>query len=194
MHTRTMLGVMAVLAIPAGALATARIGITSQSFRNPIKANIYATQWGSTPLFNLLLQTSPDVWGYDITQGIVTFAPAAADGTPSQMGWHDHPEPILFVQVVQGGLWFQEKPHLDCLTYYPTGSVLTEAQGNIHNAYNLDKKTPTILYVTAFVERYLTSTRIDAPDPFTGDPNVASPPPPLCPDSPVPPAAVNAGR
>jgi hypothetical protein len=184
---------MAVLAIPVGsALATARIGITSQAFRNPITVNIYSTQWGSSPLFNLLLQTSPDAWGYDLVNSVVTFAPAAADGTPSQMGWHDHPVPILFVQIVQGGLWFQEKPHLDCLTYYPTGSVLTEAQGHIHNAYNFDKKTATIIYVSGFVERYLTATRTEAPDPFTGDPNVASPPPPLCADSPVPPATGNA--
>jgi hypothetical protein len=195
MHAKTILGFMAVLAIPLGsALATDRVGITSLAFRNPIKVNIYSTQWGPAPLFNLLLQTSPDTWGYDLATSMVTFAPATADGTPSQMGWHDHPVPILLVTIVQGGLWFQERPHLDCLTYYPTGSVLTEAQGNIHNAYNFDKKTATILWVTGFVERYMPATRTEEPDPFTGDPNVASPPPPLCRDSPVPPAVASPAR
>lgn len=188
MHTR-ILGLTAAMTITVGsALATPRIGITSQAFRNPINVNIYASQWGSSPLFNLLLMTSPDAWGYDLVNSVVTFDPASPDGTPSQMGWHDHPVPILFVQIVQGGMWFQEKPHLDCLTYYPTGSVLTESQGNIHNAYNLDKKTATILYVSGFVERYLPATRTDAPDPITGNANVASPPPGLCRDSPIPPA------
>ena len=87
--------------------------------------NIYTTQWGNSPLFNLLLQTSPDAWGYDLSQGISTFAPADANGIPSVT--------ILFVQIVQGALWIQEKSRPDCLTYYPTGSVVIESKGYIHN-------------------------------------------------------------
>ena len=195
MHTKALLGFMAVLAVPFGlALATPPVGMTSQaSFRSPLKVNIYSTQWGPSPLFNLLLQTSPGDWGYDLVQGVGTFAAADASGTPSQSGWHEHPVPILLAQIVQGALWIQDKTRLDCVTYYPTGSVVIETKGYIHNAYNLDKKTATIIYTTSFRERHLTAGRIDYPDPITGDPNVASPPPPLCADSPVP-AAANAAR
>jgi hypothetical protein len=196
MHAKTILGLVALLAIALEtALATPPVGMTSQaSYRSPLKLNIYVTQWGSSPLFNLLLQTSSDAWGYDLVQGIGTFAAADANGTPSQSGWHEHPVPILFTQIVQGALWIQDKSRLDCLTYYPTGSIVLESKGYIHNAYNLDKKTATIIYTTSFRERYLTVGRIEYPDPITGDPNIASPPPPLCSDSPVPPAAANAGR
>src|SRR5262249_8713905 len=88
MDTRPFLGFMALLAVPFGlALATPPLGMTSQaSFRSPLKVNIYSTQWGPSPLFNLLLQTSPDDWGYDLVQGVGTFAAADANGTPSQSG------------------------------------------------------------------------------------------------------------
>ena len=136
------------------------------------------------------MQTSDSAWGYDMIHATNTFAAAAADGTPSQSGWHDHPVPIGLVQVIQGGLWIQEGSNLGCLTYYPTGSMFVEGAGHIHNAYNFDKKTPAITLATWFIERYLSSTRRDQPDPVTSDPNVASPPPTqLCPDSAVPPAS-----
>jgi hypothetical protein len=90
--------------------------------------------------------------------------------------------------VIQGGVWIQEKPHLDCLTYYPAGSLFVEGIGHIHNAYNFDKKTPAVVQATWFLERYLPATRTDRPDQVTGDANVAAPPPPLCADSPLPPA------
>jgi hypothetical protein len=189
-HTKT-LGVLAGLALLSGsALATPGIGFTSQSTRSKIPLNLYATQWGSSPLFNFVMQSSNDAWGYDLIHATNTFAPAAADGTPSQSGWHDNPVPIGLVQVVQGGLWIQEKPDLDCLTYYPAGSMFVEGAGHIHNAYNFDKKTPAMTLATWFLERYLPSIRRDQPDQVTGDPKVASPPPTaLCKDSPVPPAA-----
>jgi hypothetical protein len=183
------LGVLAGLALVSGsALATTQIGYTSQSTRTQINANIYTTQWAPSPLFNLLVQTSDKTWGYDLIHATNTFAPASADGTPSQSGWHDHPVPIGLVQVMQGGLWVQEQSALACLTYYPTGSMFTEAAGHLHNVFNFDKKTPAITLATWFLGRSLTSTRRDQPDPTTGDPNVASPPPTaLCADSPIPP-------
>src|SRR5262245_62558545 len=128
MHRKTVrllagLGLSAFLAD-----ATPPIGVTSEPFRNPILANVYASQWGPSPLFNLILQTSNEGWGYDLAQIVNTFAPANSAGIPSQSGWHDHPAPIGFVQITQGGLWVQEKPDLACLTYYPTGSILIEGQ------------------------------------------------------------------
>jgi hypothetical protein len=188
MHKSTLV-LLAAMTIPVGsALATPGIGISSQAFRNSISANVYASQWGPSPLFSLLLMTSNDDWGYDLIHNIITLAPADPMGTPTQSGWHDHPVPLGLVQIVQGALWVQEKPNVGCLTYYPTGSVLTETQGNIHNVFNFDKQVPTVLSVTWFIERSVLSARRDQPDQVTGDPNVAGPPPALCPDSPVPPS------
>src|SRR5262249_46224473 len=98
-----------------------------------------------------------------------------------------------FVQITQGGLWVQEKPDLACLTYYPTGSILIEGQGHIHNAFNFDQKTVTVLRATWFIERNIPTTRTDQPDQVTNDPNVASPPPAVrCPNSALPPAGPGA--
>jgi hypothetical protein len=172
------------------ALATPQIGYTSQSTRTAISGNLYATQWGSSPLFNFILQSSSDTWGYDLIHATNTFAAASADGTPSQSGWHDHPVPIGLVQVIQGGIWMQEQDAPNCLTYYPTGSMFVEGAGHLHNVFNFDSKTPAITLATWFLERYLTSTRRDQPDPITGNPSQASPPPTgLCSGSPVPPPA-----
>lgn len=183
-------GVLAGLALFSGsALATTQIGYSSQSTRSKITLNLFSTQWGSSPLFNFVMQTSGDVWGYDLIHATNTFAAAAADGTPSQSGWHTHPVPIGLVQVLQGGVWIQEKSDLNCLTYYPTGSMFVETAGHAHNAFNFDKKTPAVTLATWFLERNLPSTRTDQPDPSTGDPNIASrPPTALCKDSPIPPA------
>jgi hypothetical protein len=189
MQTKTI-AVLAGLALFSASLrATQQTGYTSTSTRSKITYNLYTTQWGSSPLFNFLLQTSPDQWGYDFIHATNTFAAASPDGTPSQSGWHTHPVPIGLVQVIQGGLWIQEKSNLSCLTYYPTGSMFVEGNGHVHNAYNFDKKTPAVTLATWFLERYLPSTRTDQPDPTTGDPNIAAPPPTaLCDGSPVPPA------
>ena len=122
-------------------LATQQIGYSSQSTRSKIPFNLYTTQWGSSPLFNFVMLTSPDVWGYDLIHATNTFAPAAADGTPSQSGWHEHPVPIGLVQVIQGSVWMQEQSEMGCLTYYPTGSMFVEGAGHRHNVFNFDRKT-----------------------------------------------------
>jgi hypothetical protein len=183
------IALLSALAIFSGsALATQQIGYSSQSTRSKIPFNLYTTQWGSSPLFNFLMLTSPDVWGYDLIHATNTFAPASADGTPSQSGWHDHPVPIGLVQVIQGGVWMQEQSNVGCLTYYPTGYMFVEGAGHLHNVFNFDQKTPAVTLATWFLERYLNSTRRDQPDPVTGAPSVASPPPTtLCDGSPIPP-------
>jgi hypothetical protein len=188
MNTKTI-GVLAGLALFSGsALATPQIGYASQSTRSPITLNLYTTQWGPSPLFNFIVQTSADTWGYDLIHATNTFAPASAAGTPSQSGWHDHPVPIGLVQVLQGGVWMQEQSSPNCLTYYPTGSMFIEGAGHLHNVFNFDQKTPAVTLATWFLERYLPSTRRDQPDPITGSPTLASPPPTgLCTGSPVPP-------
>jgi hypothetical protein len=189
MRTKT-LGVLAALALFSGSsLATQGVSMTSTSTRTPITSNLYSTQWGQSPLFNFVLQTSNSTWGYDLVHATNTWAVAAADGTPSQSGWHSHPVPIGFVQVISGGVWIQEHANPGCVTYFPAGSMFIEGTGHIHNAYNFDKKTPAVTLATWYLERYLPSTRVDQPDPITNDPNIASPPPAaLCPGSPIPPA------
>ena len=148
MHAKAM-GLLSGLALFSGlALATPQIGYTSQAPRTKIPYNLYASQWGSSPLFNLTMQSSGDAWGYDLIHATNTFAPATADGTPSQSGWHSHPVPIGLVQVLQGGLWIQEASSLDCLTYSPAGSMFVESAGHIHNAYNFDKKTAAVTLAT----------------------------------------------
>ena len=188
-YTKT-LGIMAALAIiPTAARATPPIGYTSQSTRTQITSNLYSTQWGTSPLFNFVVQTSSSAWGYDLIHATNTFAAAPANGTPSQSGWHDHPVPIGLVQVVQGGVWMQESDAPSCLTYYPTGSMFIEGAGHAHNVFNLSQKTAAVTTATWFLERYLTSQRRDQPDPTTGSTTLASPPPTeLCTGSPVPPA------
>ena len=63
----------------------------------------------------------------------------------------------------------------------PTGSVFFERSGEIHNNYNLDPRTPAIVRIIHFVDRNLTATRRDQPDPVTGSTTTASPPPAPCP-------------
>ena len=83
----------------------------------------------------------------------------------------------------------QDADNPGCLVYYPAGSMFVEGAGHAHNVFNFDKKTPAVTLATWFLERYLPSTRLDQPDPVTGSPTVASPPPSgLCPGSPIPPA------
>lgn len=189
---RTMSLLAGLALITGSAPATPQVGYTSQSTRSVIPANLYATQWGQSPLFNFVVLSSPDAWGYDLIHATNTFAPATASGTPSQSGWHDHPVPIGLVQVIQGGLWVQEQSAPSCLTYYPTGSMFVEGSGHLHNAFNFDPKNPAVTLATWVLERYLTSTRRDQPDPVTGSTTVASPPPTaLCPGSAVPPASAH---
>jgi hypothetical protein len=184
-----MVGIMSTALFTASAPATQQIGYTSASTRTPITANVYATQWGQDPLFNFILQTSGDAWGYDFIHATNTFAAAAADGTPSQSGWHTHPVPVGLVQVTQGAIWMQEGDNPTCLVYYPTGSMFIEQAGHAHNVFNFDKKNPAVTLASWFLERYLSSTRTDQPDPTTGNPTVASAPPTaLCQGSPIPPA------
>lgn len=181
-------GILAGLALSSmAALATPSIGFTSVSTRTPITVNLYTTQWGSSPLFNFVMLTSGDAWGYDLIHATNTFAAASADGTPSQSGWHDHPVPIGLVQVTQGGVWMQEQDSPSCLTYYPTGSMFIENSGHPHNVFNFDQKNPAVTLATWFLERYLSSTRRDQPDAITGNTTLASPPPTtLCKGSPIP--------
>ena len=187
---RLIVTVAAGFAILTGsAFGTAQIGYSSTSTRSKIAANLFANQWGASPLFSLLIQSSPDTWGYDLIHAANTFAAASPDGTPSQSGWHTHPVPVGLVQVIQGAVWIQEQDNLGCLSYYPTGSMFVESSGHAHNVFNFDQKTAAITQATWFLQRDLTSTRTDQPDPLTGDTSQASPPPTmLCAGSPAPPA------
>lgn len=177
--------------------ATPPYGVTIQAFRNPIAVQVKGMQL--EPRFFLfiegpqsaesdssqnvaasnkqrLVEFSNDV-GYDIIQTTNVFAPVDAQGKPSTSGWHDHPAPVGFVQIIQGALWTQEAPDFTCLTYHPMGSVLTEHRGDIHDAFNLDPNVPTILRTTFFLDHNEKSLRTDQPDQVTGNPTVAAPPP-----------------
>jgi hypothetical protein len=165
-------------------LATQPVGFSSQQFRGLISSNVDANQWEPGPLFSMLIQSSGDAVGYDVVQGTATLAPADAAGNPSQTGWHSHPTALSIALVVQGTLWMQEKENPGCLIPYPAGTVVVERPGHIHNGFNLDHNVPVVLGVTHFVERNVSVTKQDQPDPVTGDPNTAGPPPPACPASP----------
>ena len=164
--------------------ATQRVGFSAEQFRGPISTNVGTAQWDPGPLFSVLIQSSSEAWGYDVVQGTSTFAPADAASNPSQIGWHSHPTALSIVLVVQGTLWEQEKEGPNCLTPHPAGTVFFERPGHIHNDYNLDRNAPVVVRAFHFIERSVPATRIDQPDPLTGDPNIASPPPPPCPAGP----------
>ena len=75
-------GILVGLAVvSASAPATQQAGYSSQSTRSRITSNLYTTQWGQSPLFNFVMQTSDSAWGYDMIHATNTFAAAAADGT-----------------------------------------------------------------------------------------------------------------
>jgi hypothetical protein len=114
--------------------------------------------------------------GYDLQEAINTFA-TAVGGVPSQSGWHEHPMPIGFVQVLQGTLYEQDASNPSCLVVHTAGSVFLERRGDVHNVFNFDPNVPAVIRNVFFFDRTVTVTRIDRPDPITGDPNVASPPP-----------------
>jgi hypothetical protein len=160
--------------------ATPPVGFSAEAFRGPFAANVNEGRWDPSPLFSMLIQSSSDNWGYDVVLGTGTLAPADATGKPSQSGWHDHPTAVTIVLIVQGTLWVQVKPNLNCLTAYPAGSVFLERRDVIHNGYNLDPKVPAVWRYIHFIERSETATKRDQPDQVTGDPNTASPPPPAC--------------
>jgi hypothetical protein len=166
------------LAVPA--CATPPFGFSSQTFRGRITHNVGVHQWNPSPLFTILMQSSPDQWGYDVVQGTTEFAVADSTGRPSQSGWHDHPTALSIGLVVQGTVW-SHAAGTNCLRAFPTGSVFFERSGEIHNNYNLDARTPAIVRIIHFVDRSLNATRRDQPDPVTGSTTTAAPPPAPCP-------------
>lgn len=186
----TAIGLLAALAGVVPVTATQPIGVTSQPLRSPLPDRV--TGFQVSPHFLLMIGLPFDTkdncddgdidrhskceTGYDLFETINTFAPAVL-GKPSQSGWHDHPIPVGFVQVIQGALWTQEAVNPGCLTKYATGSVLVEHRGAIHNAYNFDPVVPAVIRSVFFIAHTEPLTRTDRPDPITGDPNVASPPP-----------------
>jgi hypothetical protein len=194
-------GLLAALAGGVPVMATQPIGVTTQPLRSPLPDRV--TGFQLNPHFLLMIGVSreakhdcadgdtdrgadlskslrdegqPRCEGYDIFETINTFAPAVL-GKPSQSGWHDHPIPVGFVQVIQGTLWTQDATNPGCLKKYATGAVLIEHQGDIHNAFNFDSAVPTVLRSVFFVAHDEPLTRTDRPDPITGDPDVASAPP-----------------
>jgi hypothetical protein len=178
---RAALILTAYLRLAGPLCATPPFGFSSQTFRGRIGENVGAHQWESSPLFTLLIQSSNDRWGFDVVQGTTEFAPMDAMGRPSQSGWHDHPTALSIGLVVQGTVWSHDAHHLNCLRPIPTGSVFFERSGQMHNNYNLDPRTPAVVRIIHFVDRNLTTTRRDQPDPVTGSATVASPPPAPCP-------------
>jgi hypothetical protein len=157
--------------------ATPPSGFTSQTFRGKITSNVSAHQWNDSPLFTLLIQSSPENWGLDVVQGTTEFAAAdTVSGRPSQSGWHDHPTVLSIGVVVQGTVW-SHSAGSNCLEPLPTGTVFTEKAGQIHNNYNIDSRTPAIVRIIHFVDRNQSATRRDQPDPATGSTTAAAPPP-----------------
>jgi hypothetical protein len=159
---------------------TPPFGFTSQTFRGRITQNVSAHRWNPDPLFTLLIQSSNDQWGLDVVQGTTEFAPADATGRPSQSGWHDHPTALSVGLVIQGTVW-SHAAGASCLQAFPTGSVFFESEGQVHNNYNLDPRTPAVVRIIHFVDRSRTATRRDQADPATGSTTSSSAPPQACP-------------
>jgi len=180
MHTRGALTVTAVCLLAGQVYATPPFGFTSQTFRGRITENVGAHQWSPSPLFTFLIQSSNDQWGFDVVQGTTEFAAADGMGRPSQSGWHDHPTALSVGLVIQGTVW-SHAVGANCLRTFPTGSVFFERSGEVHNNYNLDPRTPAVVRIIHFVERSLTATRRDQPDPVTGSMTAAAAPPAPCP-------------
>ena len=170
-----------VLTVPAG--ATPPFGFTSQTFRGKITGNLGVQQWNPGPLFSVLMQSSPDQWGFDVVQGTTEFAAADSTGRPSQSGWHDHPTALSVGLVIQGTVW-SHAAGANCLRAYPVGTVFFERSGEIHNNYNIDPKTPAIVRIIHFVDRSQSVTRRDQADPVTGSATSSAPPPPCPADAP----------
>jgi quercetin dioxygenase-like cupin family protein len=178
-YGRKILIVTAACLLAAPVCATPPFGFSSQTFRGRIPGNVGAHQWNPFPLFTLLIQSSNDQWGVDVVQGTTEFAPMDATGRPSQSGWHDHPTALSIGLVIQGTVW-SHAAGANCLQAIPTGSVFFERGGEIHNNYNLDPRTPAIVRIIHFVDRNQAATRRDQPDPATGSPTTAAPPPAPC--------------
>lgn len=160
-------------------LATPPVGqtVVSGPFRAPVRDNVNFNQWSQNPLFNLQIQSSADNWGFDVITVDAQYAPMDANGRPSSSGWHSHPATLTMVQVLQGTVMQWEPHNPNCLTPFPAGSVWFESPGHAHNVINMDPKTPAVVRVTYILERRLTVTRTDEPDPFTGGTTVSSTPP-----------------
>jgi hypothetical protein len=181
MHLLRTALMFTVVGLPSLLRATPPFGFTSQTFRGQIAGNVGAHQWDPNPLFTLLIQSSSDPWGYDVVQGTTEFAARDAMGRPSQSGWHDHPTALSIGLVIQGTVWSHDADKLDCLRPIPTGTVFFERSGQRHNNYNLDPTTPAVVRIIHFVDRNLSATRRDQPDPVSGSTTSASPPPSPCP-------------
>jgi hypothetical protein len=180
MHAPSSFIVIAICLLAGPVYATPPFGFSSQTFRGRIAGNVGAHQWNPGPLFTLLIQSSGDQWGTDVVQGTTEFAPMDAMGRPSQSGWHDHPTTLSIGLVIQGTVW-SHAAGTNCLQPIPTGSVFFERSGEIHNNYNLDPRTAAVVRIIHFVDRNQSATRRDQPDPVTGNPTTAAPPPAPCP-------------
>jgi hypothetical protein len=193
---RIAAAVLVLAACPVAADATAAIGSTAtQKLRTPLPDGVIGFQAqphfllmignpsdaqrsesANPPLVKVVPKDAQPKGGYDLSESITTFAPAVG-GVPSQSGWHEHPTPIGFVQVLQGTLYEQDASNPGCLTVHPAGSAFVEHRGDVHNVFNFDPNVPAVIRSAFFFDRAETVTRTDRPDPITGDPNVASPPP-----------------
>jgi hypothetical protein len=176
-YTGLFLAFVVVAQVPCSATPASGTTQTTPAARAPISSRIEAHQWGSGPLFNLLVESSTDNVGFDIVNVIAEFAPVSATGKPSTSGWHSHPVGVAFIQIVQGILSVQEKDDPGCVREYRAGSVFVETKGHIHNAFNLDATIPAVARIVYILPRDQTAATVSEPDPLTGDPNLASPPP-----------------
>lgn len=173
------LAIAAYVLATSPASATPPIGQTvlSGPFRAQVRKNINVNQWVPLPLLNLQIQSSDENWGFDVITVDAQYAAADASGRPSSSGWHSHPAALTMVQVLQGTVmqWDHETPN--CLSAYPAGSIWFESPGHAHNVFNTDPKGPAVVRITYILDRSLTVTRTDEPDPFTNSQTVSSAPP-----------------
>lgn len=110
--------------------------------------------------------------GNDVFVQTVTFAPGAT------AGWHFHPMVGGIVTVTSGTLALEEVAEDEASRCYTTagpGTIISEAERHIHNAWNLGP-VPVVLQIM-FILNSENVPRVSVPDPYTGNATIALPPP-----------------
>ncbi|MDQ3670906.1 MAG: cupin domain-containing protein [Actinomycetota bacterium] len=148
-----LLGVLALLAIVATALATDSSGVMSTSLAQ-----------GNVEQIDVRVKTG--AWKVQIdTKGPTTLAVSENRVAPGgHFGWHSHPGPSLVI-VKSGTSTFYRGDDPDCTPeVHRTGTAYVDPGGVVHTARNESLTEPLVLLVTRLVPEGA-APRIDEPDP-----------------------------
>jgi hypothetical protein len=159
------------LAFFLGADASHATDASGTSAANVMRAPVTEPVSFSSPPEDPAVDVSIDP-GNDVFVQTVTFAPGAT------AGWHFHPIVGGIVTVTSGTLTLEEVAEDEasrCFTSAGPGTIISEAERHIHNAWNLGP-VPVVLQIM-FILRSANVSRVSVPDPYTGNATNALPPP-----------------